>query len=206
MKLIQNLGYAVIERKNTVYLWPLEKQGRDRRGRMPRSLMNVCPPLVLRLIRLKDAKGRPVFLLTNVLDKRKLSDHCAERIYRLRWGVELMWRGLKQTLGHHKLLCKTPQRAEAELDWAMAGLWMIQLLGGARMAESKRSPQCHSTAKTLRVLRGAISGRRRRRKSLHAELGLAVKDTYQRTGSKTARHRPRKRPQRPPGSPEARMA
>jgi len=207
VKLIQNLGYATIERKQTVYLWPLDKQGRNRRS-MPRDLARVHPPLVLRLIELAaDAKGGKVFLLTNVLDAGKLSDRAAARMYRLRWGIEVMWRGLKQTMGHHRLLSRTPARAGAELDWAMAGLWMLQLLGGSRMIRTGQSPRCHSPAKTLRVVRGALNGgRRRRRQSLHAQLGLAARDTYRRTGSKRARHFPKKSSPRPPGSPEARMA
>lgn len=204
VKLIQNLGYARIERKQTVYLWPLEKQGRNRRS-MPRNLRKVRPPLVLRLIELKDAKGKKVFLLTNV-PAGKLTDQAAAQIYRLRWGIEVMWRGLKQTMGHHKLLSRTPQRAGAELDWAMAGLWMLQLLGGWRMIQAGQSPHCHSPAKTLRVVRGAMSGRRRRRQSLCTQLGLATKDTYQRTASKTARHFPQKCSPHPPGAPQARMA
>lgn len=205
VKLIRNLGYVTIERKQTVYLWPLNKQGRGRRS-MPRNPGKVHPPLVLRLIELKDAKGKKMFLLTNVLKSAKLSDRAAARIYRLRWGIEVMWRGLKQTMGHHKLLSRTPDRAGAELDWAMAGLWMLQLLGGARMIQAGRSPRCHSPAKTLRVVRGALTGRRRRRQSLSTQLGLAAKDTYQRTGGKRARHFPKKCSPCPPGAPEARMA
>ena len=205
VKLIRNLGYVTIERKQTVYLWPLNKQGRGRRS-MPRNPGKVHPPLVLRLIELKDAKGKKVFLLTNVLKSAKLSDRAAARIYRLRWGIEVMWRGLKQTMGHHKLLSRTPLRAGAELDWAMAGLWMLQLLGGARMIQAGRSPRCHSPAKTLRVVRGALTGRRRRRQSLSTQLGLAARDTYQRTGGKRARHFPKKCSPCPPGAPEARMA
>ena len=205
VKLIEKLGYAVVERKQTVYLWPLDKQARNKRS-MPRKLGKVRPPLVLRLIRLKDAKGRPVCLLSNVLQPSRLSDRTAARMYRLRWGIEVMWRGLKQTMGHHKLLSRTPDRAGAELDWAMAGLWMLQLLGGWRMIQSGRSPRCHSPAKTLRVVRSALCGRRRRGKSLSTNLGAATKDTYQRTSGKAARHYPKKRPQRPPGQPQARMA
>jgi hypothetical protein len=205
VKLIQHLGYARIECKQTVYLWPLDKQGRNRRS-MPRSLDKVRPPLVLRLIELTDAPGKKMFLLTNVACG-KLSDRAAASIYRLRWGIEVMWRGLKQTMGHHKLLSRTPQRAGAELDWAMAGLWMLQLLGGSRMIQTGQSPCCHSPAKALRVVRSAVGGRRRhRRQSLSTQLGLATKDTYRRTGSKRARHFPRKRSPRPPGAPEARMA
>ena len=203
--LIRELGFAVVERGETVYLWPLDKQGRNKRS-MPRTLAKVMPPLVLRLIELKDARGKKIFLLTNVLQPRRLSDRMAAKMYRLRWGIEVMWRGLKQTMGHHKLLSRTPDRAGAELDWAMAGLWMLQLLGGSRMVRAKQPPASHSPAKTLRTVRGALTGRRRRRQSLQRELGLAVKDTYRRTGSKRARNYPEKRPQRPPGTPEARMA
>lgn len=204
VKLIRNLGYARREGRQTVYLWPLDKQGRNRRS-MPKGLKKVCPPLVLRLIELRDVRGRPIFLLTNVL-AGKLPDAAAARIYRLRWGVEVLWRGLKRTMGHHKLLARTPEHAGAELDWAMAGLWMMQLIGAQRMIQSRRSPKLYSPAKTLRALRGALSGKRRRRKSLVEQLGLGVLDGYRRRSSKNARHYPRKRPQRPPGLPEARMA
>ena len=107
VKLIRKLGHARREGRQTVYLWPLDRQGRRHGGRrspMPRSLANVRPPLVLRLIELRDAAGRPVFLLTDVTDRRRLTDAAAARMYRLRWGVEVMWRGLKQTMGHRKLL------------------------------------------------------------------------------------------------------
>jgi len=206
VQLIEKLGYAVVEWKQTVYLWPMEQQGRNKRS-MPKTLGKVRPPLVLRLIRLEDAKGRPVCLLTNVLNPSLLSDRAAARIYRLRWGVEVMWRGLKQTMGHHKLLSRTPDRAGAELDWAMAGLWMLQLLGGSRMIRSGRSPTCHSPAQTLRVVRTAMSGGRRPRgRNLTTRLLAATKDTYKRASDKTARHYPKRRPQRPPGEPKARTA
>lgn len=205
VRLIEKLGYAVVERKQTVYLWPLDKQGRNKRS-MPRTLGKVRPPLVLRLIRLADAKGRPVFLLTNVLQPSRLSDRAAARMYRLRWGVEVMWRGLKQTMGHHKLLSRTPDRAGAELDWAMAGLWMLQLLAGSRMIKAGCSPCRHSPAQALRAVRTALSGRRRRGKNLNTNLAAATKDTYTRTSDKAARHYPKRRPQRPPGTPKARMA
>lgn len=207
VKLIRKLGYYAREGKQTVYLWPLDKQGASgHKHALPKSLKRVKPPLVLRLIELKDAKGRPVCLLSNVLQSSKLSDRSAERIYRLRWGIEVMWRDLKRTMGHHKLRSRTPDRAGVELDWAMAGLWLLQLISGERMIQSRQCPRSTSTAGTLRVLRRALSGRRRRRRNLSMELGLAAKDPYQRRSSKCARHYPKKRPQRPPGAPEARMA
>ena len=64
-------------------------------------------------------------------------------MYRLRWGIEVMWRGLKQTMGHHKMLGKTPSRAGAELDWAMAGLWM---LGAAHERRSIEPPPARAAS------------------------------------------------------------
>jgi hypothetical protein len=209
VKLLTKLGYAVREGKDTVYLWPLKQQcrSRGRKSTMPKSLVGVRPPLVLRLIRLTDAKGRPVCLLTSVLDKRKLSDRAAARIYRLRWSIEVMWRDLKQTMDHHRMLSGTPDRCGAELDWAMAGLWMMQLLSVQRMMQARRSPQEASPAQTLRVLREAMDGRpQTTRRNLKTQLAQALMDQYQRKGPKDARHYPKKRAQRPPGTPTARTA
>lgn len=208
--LIHKLGYYVLENKQTVYLWPLEMQsrggGKNRRF-MPRNLSKVRPPLVLRLIELIDAKGRPVCLLTNVLDKKLLSDHAAGNFYRKRWGIEVMWRDLKQTLSHCKLLSKTPQRVEVELDWALAGLWMLQLLGISQIVGSKGTPKEISTAATLRTLRTAMTAKPgRRRKTLTEQLSIAIKDKYIRKGPKSRRPGPSKRGQQPPKRPVARMA
>ena len=211
--LLRKLGYAVKEDRQTVYLWPLQQQGRigSRKGagsnpRRRTKRKTIEAPLVLRLIRLKDSKGRPVCLLTNVLEKTCLSDVAAGRMYRLRWGIEVMWRGLKQTMGHHKMLSCTPNRAAAELDWAMAGLWMLQLISVKRMVESGRLPRRYSPAESLRVLRQAMSVRRQKHRSLKKELAEAVMDEYQRHGSKQARNNMHKRPQTPPDEPMARTA
>jgi Transposase DDE domain len=207
VSLITQLGYAVREWKDTVYLWPPQQRKRAGcKGPIGKHLDGVRPPLVLRLIRLKDAKGRPICLLTNVLEKSRLSNAAAARMYRLRWGIEVMWRGLKQTMGHHKMLSGTPERAASELDWAMAGLWMLQLISVRRMVESGRLPRRYSPASSLRVLRQAMNGRRHERRSLKIQLNEAVMDEYQRCRSKKARNNMHKRPQHPPGEPVARMA
>jgi hypothetical protein len=203
--LITKLGYEVDEHKGTVYLWPLDKQGRRRDKAMPKGLKHVKPPLVLRLIRLPMAGGKTVCLLTNV-GRDRLSDAMAARLYKMRWGIEIMWRDLKQTMSHHKVLSASPARAQVELDWAIAGLWMLQLISVERMIASGQMPHCYSPASSLRVLRRGMTGKRRKRRTLAMELTLAVKDIYCRKGSKKARHYPKKRPQRPPGEPRARMA
>jgi hypothetical protein len=204
VRLIKKLGYVQREGKQTVYLWPMHRQGRNKRS-MPRLLSKVRPPLVLRLIELQDAKGKPIYLLTSVLSRRTLSNAAAAKMYRLRWGVEVMWRGLKRTLDHHKMLGKTHTIAGAELNWAMAGLWMLQLLAASDIAAAGNSPKNHSPAKALRVIRQAMGGNNLR-SNLRRQLRQATKDTYRRHGSKQARYRRQKRPQRPPGTPKARTA
>jgi hypothetical protein len=206
MKLLTKLGYAVREQKQTVYLWPLAQQGRAPRKKPWRHRKGIEPPLVLRLIRLTDSKGRPMCLLTNVLKKKRLSDSAAARLYRLRWGVEVMWRDLKQTMGHRKMLSGSPERVAAELDWTMAGQWLLQLISVARMMESKQPPRQYSPAESLRVLRRAMSGRQEKRRSLKTELREAVMDDYRRRRPKQARHILPKQPHGPLGVPVARMA
>ena len=76
VRLLRKLGYAVEEHEGIVYLWPEGKKKKKQ-----------CQPLVLRLIRLVDGRGRGICLLSNVLDRRRLSDQAALKMYRLRWGV-----------------------------------------------------------------------------------------------------------------------
>lgn len=92
VKLLTELGYAVVENDGTVYLWPSQ------------AMKDSRPPLVLRMIVLQ-RKGKKIFLLTNV-DEEKLSDRQAGVFYEMRWGVEVFYRSLKQTLGHRKMLSR----------------------------------------------------------------------------------------------------
>lgn len=206
VRLLRKLGYYLEEHEGIVYLWPDARQGRDSRRRLPRKLKKVDPPLVLRLIELADGRGRKMALLTSVLDPTELSEAMAARLYALRWGIELMWRNLKQTMGRDKMRSGSPKNSARELDWAMAGLWMLQLLAVSRMRQSGQSPQRYSTAGVLRVLREAMGGRLGRGQGLARKLAAAVKDTYHRHGDKKARHYPRKKRERPPGLPLARKA
>jgi hypothetical protein len=208
VRLLKKLGYRVREHGQVVYLWPEQKQGRTGRHgrRLPRDLSKVSVPLVLRLITLVDERGRKMALLTDVLDRRKLSDASAARMYALRWGVEVAWRGLKQTLGRSRLHSASPAHVRTELDWAMAGFWMLGLLAVSRLIETGQDPRQASVAAALRAVREAMRPGGKRRRSLAGLLSEALKDDYVRRGSKKARHYPHKRRQKPPGMPRARNA
>lgn len=193
--LLTKLGYAVEERDGLVYLWPEAKQKKR------------CKPLVLRLITFVDGRNRKIHLLTNVLDAGKLSDATALALYRLRWGVELFYRSLKQTLGRRKMLSDSPGHAAVELDWAMAGLWMLDLMNAQEAGLSAK----RSFASALRVVRSAINGRQTCRGpgcrgTLAAALARATGDGYPRFKPKKSRHWPHKKKDKPPGNPKARTA
>ena len=68
VRLLRKLGYAQ-ERGNTVYLWPDTAAKQEQR------------PLVLRLVVVHNGK-HPVYLVTSVLSKRRLTDGQAAEI---RW-------------------------------------------------------------------------------------------------------------------------
>ena len=208
VRLLKKLGYRVREHGQVVYLWPNQKQGRTGRHgrRLPKDLSKVHAPLVLRLITLVDERGRKMALLTDVLDRRKLSDAAAARMYGLRWGVEVAWRGLKQTMGRGRLHSASPAHVRTELDWAMAGFWMLGLLAVSRLIETGQDPRQASVAAALRAVREAMRPGGKRRRSLACLLAEALKDGYKRRGSKKARNYPHKRRQKPPGLPRARKA
>ena len=190
--LLTELGYAVREYDGIVYLWPANKRRQE--------------PLILRLVVLHDGR-KGVYLLTNVLEESALSDRQVSQMYRRRWGIEVFYRSLKQTMEKRKMLSTSPGNASVELDWAMIGLWMLGLLTVQRMIRRRISPTDWSVASALRVVRRVMSGRgpRRAAKGLWALSG-AIKDQYSRHTPKTARDWPAKKKLSPPEQPKLRMA
>lgn len=187
-QLLRHLRYAVRETATTVYLWPLE----HRDGR----------PLALRLICRGSGQGK-IFLLTN-LSKEQLSKKQAGRLYRARWGIEIYYRTLKQTLRRRKMLSGTPDLAQRELAWTLMGLWLLGLLGVDALIQDHQSPRRLSTAAALRVMRAAMAGRLRQR--LDRALATAVKDQYVRDRPKASRNWPDKKHDSPPKAPKMRQA
>ena len=85
------------------------------------------PPLRLRLVQVRIGKTR-VWLLTSVLQRRELSRKAMVRYYKMRWGIELEFRGLKQTLDRAKLRCRNSDRLKAELNWSILAMAVAELL------------------------------------------------------------------------------
>lgn len=192
MRLLEQLGYYRKERGGIVYFWPTKRQanGRDK-------------PLVLRLIRLKHGR-QMVYLVTNVLDRRQMSNRLAWRLYKARWGEEVFFRSYKQTLQRRTLKSRTAATALAECQWTVLGLWVLGLLTVSRIVATRGNPRAWSVARSRDLVRQALRNERPRRgprRPLRESLTQALIDDYPRRGDKTARNYPRKKQEKPPGPP-----
>lgn len=192
-------------REGEVYYWPSRK---DRK--------TGAEPLHLRLIRIR-AKRRcnDVWLLTNVLDKQRLSHGLAGRMYRWRWQNEGCFRTYKGTLKKVKLVSRTVRlvHREAEGSWLALQLLLAQgvLAQTPRRAQPAPSAcacdqevKC-SPSKILVAIREEInSAPRRRRPRYEARLQEAKAERRQRTSAKASRLWPRRKPHRSPKPPKLR--
>jgi len=194
VNLLSKLGYVEHEGRDTVYLWP-EKNWQE-------------PPVVLRLIERREGTKKR-YLVTNVLDPQALSQQSAAVLYEMRWGVEIFFRSLKQTLKKRKMLSHSPAAAKCELTWALFGLWLLGLMSVAGILARGADPLCWSAAlarnRVRQSMRSALTGRRQDR-SLAADLAWTTKDGYVRLGSKKARNWPHKKTETPPGHPNIQSA
>jgi hypothetical protein len=187
VKLLKDLGYAKV-RHGLVYLWPDAVAAKG------------LPPLVLRLVVVHNGKY-PVYLVTNILDAKELSDADVAEIYRHRWGIEVYYRGFKQTFQRRKLRSYKAEHARVELDWAVAGLWAACLYA---LHCGRMPPRRLSVAGVLRAFRRAIHHYGvfpKEGLDLATRLSNAVIDNYARK-NKASRDYPRKKQEKPAGAPQ----
>ena len=191
--LLKKLGYAKVEDDGTVYLWPADVR------------KDSYPPLMLRLIVL-ERKGKKIYLLTNH-DQEALSVKQAAFFYEMRWGIEVFFRSLKQTLSRRKMLSRAPAQARAELSWTMIGLQLLGLLSVKQIICKGSDPLSWSVAMSLRVVRESMRNcADKKQTKLLEKLSACVKDNYKRKSSKKARNWPHKKKESPPGAPKIRNA
>lgn len=190
VRLLVRLGYGVRAFDDLVYLWP----DQDRKaGR---------PPLVLRRIRLHDGR-KEVCLVTNVLDPQQLDATQASRCYRLRWGIELWYRQLKQTAARRQLASHAPEQATLELAWLVVAMAVLGLMGVRDAIRRGHDPLALSPAAILGVLR-VLSVRPELRgglRTLRRSLARCVKDRYVRKAAKVRVRWAVKKREHPAGVP-----
>lgn len=194
--LLRGLGLEFKIDGNIVWLWPQRQHHQ--------------PPLKLRLIVLKKAEASKsdVYLLTDVLEPERLSEETTAVLYRMRWGVEVFYRGFKRTLDQHKLRSRSPGNAIDELHWAMTAYLLLGLMSIEGMIAAGTDPLGLSVAGALRIVRTAMQNRMgwHYKGDLRCLLAGAVKDGYRRKHPKHARHWPHKKNDPPCGIPKIRMA
>jgi hypothetical protein len=198
VSLIHQLGFFR-EQDDTVYLWPAYDTRKDTRRK--KQL-----PLVLRLVRVQRPGKKTVYLLSDVLEQSRLSQRQAETLYELRWGVEVFFRSLKQTLCRRKLASTAPAQARLELAWAVIGIAVLGYLSVSAVTAAGKDPLSYSVALALARLRRAAQSTAKAAGDLTAQLATALKDSYTRTGPKHSRNWPRRKRCKPPGRPRLRRA
>jgi hypothetical protein len=183
----------------------------------PKNMQGQQPPLRLRLVKVRIGKN-DAYLLTSVLDPKKLNRRQMVQFYKMRWGVEVEFRGLKQTLDRAKLRCANDQRLLAELHWSLMAMAVAELLAlQAQLTQKtkKRSrreapllagdPSRRSLASTMRAIRRCLRAPDAIPEAgadLPTRLRAAVTDGYRRERSKHARYRPPNPDKKPLGAPK----
>lgn len=193
VRLLTNLGCYERFGVDTVYLWPNSHRAES--------------PLVLRLIVLQ--RGcKNIYLVTN-MSESSLSLNQAATLYGMRWGVEVFFRSLKQTLEHRAMRSRAPRQAQAELAWSVVGLQLMGLMSIREMIAKGIDPLQWSVAATRDLIRQAMCAGPQRRLSPAGwknRLGACLKDTYVRSACKDARQWPDRKHERPPRPPKIRAA
>jgi hypothetical protein len=188
-----------------VLCWP--------KGKMDSGAM----PLRLRLVHVKIGKTK-MWLLTSVLDRTKLPNKKIIKYYKMRWGVEVEYRGLKQTVDKQKLRCRNSSRAYVELDWSIRAMAFAELIAlreqipddNKRPTESEASydTKHRSLANTMRAMRKCM---RNLSKYAHPaddvliQLSRALVQRYNNRTDKRARYRPKNLDKQPLGEPTVRI-
>jgi hypothetical protein len=171
------------------------------------------PPLRLRLVKVQVGKTK-MWLLTSVLDAERLSRRQLLRVYKLRWGMELEFRGLKQTIDKHKLRCRNSDRLLVELNWSLCAMAVAELLALREQMALREErpnddydPQDRSLASTMRVLRRSMRNLTKYcdpLDSVFQQLSQAKVLRYTNHTDKRARYRPLNPDKKPLGEPSVR--
>lgn len=178
----------------------------------PKTMMqSKQPPLRLRLVKVRIGKTS-VWLLTSVLDPSELTIKMMIRLYKMRWGIEIEFRGLKQTLDRASLRSKNPKRVLAELDWSILAMAIVELFALKEQLSKTRmrtrdvaDPTRRSLAKAMRAIRYCMRNLHEVPKAgqdLSALLRASITDGYDRKASKHARYRPPNPDKKPLGNPK----
>lgn len=187
-------------REGIVYYWPDWAQKRK------------LPPLRLRLLCVRGKKVN-VWLLTNVLDARRLSHAAAGQIYRWRWQNEGFFRTYKRTLSKFKLKSRSVALIHREMEGSLLAVQLILAQGALALRDrAQQQPVLRpSPRRVLRAVRQEIQwqinlhlGKRQHQTYLERLLKAQLEER-ERTSGKVRREWPRRKPHQSPSAPLIRM-
>ncbi len=170
------------------------------------------PPLTVRVIRVAARKRKnDVWLVTNVLDSKRLPAGLAARFYRMRWESECFFRTYKRVVKDVKLVSRTVPMVvrEAEISLLACQLLLGQgalalKVGGKRAGRDEL--KC-SAAQVLREIRRELDAARKPvpRSSLAKRLQQTGRDRRERTGPKMKKEPPRRKKHVAPRPPRLKV-
>ena len=182
-----------------VLYWPQEAQKKG------------LPPLRVRLLCVRrrkpgQTKSQDVWLMTNVMDSRRLSVSQAGQFYRWRWENEGFFRTYKRTLKKMKLESRTVRLVHREAEGSMLALQLLLAQGALAMPRrgaDKAVPQA-SPRKVLVEIRKEINSAiaNRRQKSFAKRMKESQREQRERRTPKERRPWPSRAPHEPPKPPE----
>jgi Transposase DDE domain len=167
-------------------------------------------PLRVRLLCVRrrkqgQSKSQDVWLMTNVMDKQRLTMAQAGQYYRWRWENEGLFRTYKRTLKKMKLESRTIKLVHREAEGSMLALQLLLAQGALAMPRrvGKATPQT-SPRKILLAIRAEIrlAQTGRRGGSFGKRLREAQREQRVRTTPKEARAWATRAPHTPPKPPK----
>lgn len=181
-----------------VYYWPQEAQ------------RAAVAPLRVRLIRVRSRqKKKDVWLLTNVLDTKRLPAKLASKFYRWRWENEGMFRTYKRTLSKLKLMSRKVRLVHREAEGSLLATQLLLALGASGMRPKTRlkvqaNPEGCSPRKVLLAIRTELNACQALRVLLGYQKSLATaqRERRPRSSAKTRRTWPRRKDHKPPNPPK----
>jgi Transposase DDE domain len=181
-------------REGEVYYWPLAEQRQNH------------PPLRVRLLCVRDAHRKvDVWLLTNVMDAKRLSLEMASKFYKMRWENEGFFRTYKRTLKKVKLSSRSVRLVHREVEGSLLAVQLLLAQGALGMLAVARSRSGVSSPRgVLREIRKEIEAtlRGRARAGFLKRLSEAKRERRNRTSNKQKRVWPRRKPHKQPGAPK----
>ena len=181
-----------------VYYWPREAQESEGEQK----------PIKVRLIRIRAKKKKnDVWLVTNVLDQKRLTEETAGKYYRMRWENEGYFRSYKHTLKKVKLSGRTVAAVHREVLGSMLAVQLLLAQGLAAAVVMGKLQMAISVRQLLILVRQEMAAalRGKKRRGFLVRAAGCQREQRERTSKKQKRIWSARQEQKPIKSPRIRV-